>query len=117
MHLGRRRFLMASGATLAAACAPRVDLPPVAGGAPSAPGSTAGDELEEISRLIQSGGPPPDGIPPVEKPAYVSAAEASKQWRDDALVDTFTIDGQPRAYPRFITVGIRVVARDVLRGE
>lgn len=107
MKLGRRRFLAASGAALAAACAPRVDLPQ-AGGAPSASGSVA-DELDEISQAITSGGPPPDGIPPVEKPTYVSVAEASKQWRDDAVVDAFTIDGQARAYPRFITVWHEIV--------
>jgi len=30
----------------------------------------------------------------VEKPTYLSVAEASKQWRDDAVVDAFTIDGR-----------------------
>ena len=103
MKLGRRRLLLVSGAALAAACAPRVDLPRPAT-APSAP-----DELEEISRAIQSGGPPPDGIPPVERPAYISIADASKQWRDDAVVDAFTIDGQARAYPRLITVWHEIV--------
>ncbi|MGH2798958.1 MAG: DUF3179 domain-containing protein, partial [Thermoleophilaceae bacterium] len=102
-----RRFLAASGAALAAACAPRVDLPSAAA-APSAPGSAA-DELNEISQAIISGGPPPDGIPPVEKPTYLSVAEASKHWRDDAVVDAFAIDGQARAYPRFITVWHEIV--------
>ena len=103
MKLGRRRLLLVSGAALAAACAPRVDLPR------SAAAPSAADELDEISRAIQSGGPPPDGIPPVERPAYTSIAEASKLWRDDALMDTFTIDGQARAYPRFITVWHEIV--------
>jgi hypothetical protein len=103
--MDRRRLLIASGATLAAACAPRVDLPP----APVFPVASAGDELDEISRMIQSGGPPPDGIPPVEKPAYVSVADASKQWKDDDVVDAFVIDGQPRAYPRLITVWHEIV--------
>ena len=106
MQIGRRRLLIASGAAFAAACAPRVDLP--AGGAPAASGAAA-DELDQISQAITSGGPPPDGIPPVEKPAYLSIAEASKQWKDDALVDTFTVDGQARAYPRFITVWHEIV--------
>jgi hypothetical protein len=103
MKLGRRRLLLVSGAALAAACAPRVDLP----GSAAAPSDS--DELDEISRAIQSGGPPPDGIPPVDRPTYVSIAEASKQWRDDALMDTVTIDGQARAYPRFITVWHEIV--------
>lgn len=104
MRIGRRKFLAASTAALAVACGPRVDLPP-ARGAPSA----QGDDLDEISQMITSGGPPPDGIPPVEKPAYLSITEASKQWKDDALVDAFVIDGQPRAYVRFITVWHEIV--------
>ncbi len=104
MRIGRRPFLLASGAALAAACAPRVDLPP-----PAAAPSASSDELDAISQLIQSGGPPPDGIPPVEKPVYVPAAEAAKRWKDDDLVDAFVIDGQPRAYVRFITVWHEIV--------
>lgn len=45
----------------------------------------------------------------MEQPTYVSIAEASTQWRDDAVVDTFTIDGQARAYPRMITVWHEIV--------
>lgn len=100
----RRRFLVASAAALAAACAPRADLP-----APAAAPSAKADDLDEISRMITSGGPPPDGIPPVEHPRYLSVAEASKKWQEDAIVDAFTIDGQPRAYPRFITVWHEIV--------
>jgi hypothetical protein len=102
IRIGRRRFLVASTAAIAAACAPRVDLPQA-----SPSGKT--DELDEISQLITSGGPPPDGIPPVEKPIYISIDEASKQWNDDAVVDAFVIDGEPRAYPRFITVWHEIV--------
>ncbi|HUG05666.1 MAG TPA: DUF3179 domain-containing (seleno)protein, partial [Candidatus Limnocylindria bacterium] len=101
----RRPFLIASAAALAAACG---------GGAglalpTSRPTATAFDELDTISGLIQSGGPPPDGIPPIEKPRYIPIAEASKQWRDDDDVDAFVIDGQPRAYPRMITVWHEIV--------
>jgi uncharacterized protein DUF3179 len=102
MRFGRRRFLLASSAAIVAACAPGVDLPK-----PSASAGT--DELDEISQMITSGGPPPDGIPPVEKPAYISIDEASTQWDDDVVVDTFVIDEQPRAYPRFITVWHEIV--------
>ena len=105
MRLDRRRLLLASGAAIAAACAPGVDLLP-----PSAtPSGSTPDDLDEVSRLITSGGPPPDGIPPVESPLYVPVAEASKQWKDDAVVDAFVIDGQPRAYPRLITVWHEIV--------
>ncbi len=107
MRVGRRRFLLASSAAIAAACAPRVELPqPTSAAGSSGPRV---DELDEISQMITSGGPPPDGIPPVEKPTYLSIAEASKVWKDDALVDTFVIDGQRRAYVRFITVWHEIV--------
>lgn len=105
MGISRRDLLMASGAALAVSCAPRVDLPQQA----AAPSASGPDELDEISRMITSGGPPPDGIPPVEKPLYISIAEASKEWKDDAIVDTLVIDGQPRAYVRFITVWHEIV--------
>jgi len=98
IDLRRRRLLIGSAAAFAVACTPRVELPrAVSGTAPA-------DELDQISQAITSGGPPPDGIPPVEKPAHVSLAEATKQWGDDAVVDMFAIDGQARAYPRIITV-------------
>jgi hypothetical protein len=106
IRIGRRRFLLASSAVLAAACAPRVDLP-------QASASEKTDELDKISQLITSGGPPPDGIPPVEKPIYISIDEASRQWSDDAVVDAFVIDAQPRAYPRLITVWHEIVNESV----
>lgn len=103
MKMRRRQFLALSGAAvLGGACGPGVALPA------ASPGE-ATDELDVISGLIQSGGPPPDGIPPVEKPQYLSVAEASKQWNDEAVVDALTIDGQPRAYPRMITVWHEIV--------
>lgn len=100
----RRRFLLLSAsAALAGACAgARVALPTPAPATPV-------DELDEISREIMSGGPPPDGIPPVEKPAYLSVADASKRWKEDTVVDAFVIDGRPRAYPRMITVWHEIV--------
>jgi hypothetical protein len=101
--MSRRRFLfLSSSAALATACGAGVALP-----TPAPPGTA--DELDEISREITSGGPPPDGIPPVEKPTYLSIADASKQWKDDTVVDALTIDGKPRAYPRMITVWHEIV--------
>lgn len=100
----RRPFLIASAAAFAAACGGGAGL-----ALPTTRPAGPDDELDAISRLIQSGGPPPDGIPPIEKPKYVSIAEATKQWRDDDVVDAFVIDGQPRAYPRMITVWHEIV--------
>jgi hypothetical protein len=102
MRIDRRHFLLSSAAAIAAACAPSVDLPK------SSPAAKP-DELDEISGMITSGGPPPDGIPPIERPSYVTIDEASKTWSDDAVIDAFIIGGQPRAYPRFITVWHEIV--------
>jgi len=103
MKIRRRELLVLSAAAaLSEACGPGVALPA------ASPGS-ATDELDVISGQIMSGGPPPDGIPPVEKPQYLTIAEAAKQWNDDGVVDAFTIDGRPRAYPRMITVWHEIV--------
>lgn len=100
----RREFLAVSAAALAGACGGGAGV-----GLPTSRPAEAGDELDAISSLIQSGGPAPDGIPPVEKPQYISIADASRQWKDDAVVDALTIDGQARAYPRMITVWHEIV--------
>jgi hypothetical protein len=106
IRIGRRRFLLASSAAIVAACAPRVDLP-------QASATAQPDELDEISQMIASGGPPPDGIPPLEKPIYISIDEASSQWNDDAIVEAFVINEQPRAFPRLITVWHEIVNESV----
>lgn len=100
----RRRFLALVGAALAAqACG-------TAARTGTTPAETASkDDLDAIADAITSGGPPLDGIPPIEKPQYVSAAEGSKQWKDDTVVDGVIVDGQPRAYPRAITVWHEIV--------
>ncbi|MGH2450420.1 MAG: DUF3179 domain-containing protein [Candidatus Limnocylindria bacterium] len=104
--LDRRRFLALLTAAAAAQACGTVGTP----SRPTPPGtSEPPDELDAIAEKILSGGPPPDGIPPIEKPQYVSAAEASLQWKDDAVVEGLVVDGQPRAYPRFITVWHEIV--------
>lgn len=68
MPIARRRFLTASAAAIAVACG--------GGVAPPAMGATAlGDRLDEISRDIVSGGPPPDGIPLIEKPRFLPSCK------------------------------------------
>lgn len=110
MKMRRREFLaISAAAALAEACGPGVALPT------ASPASTR-DELDVISEQLLSGGPPPDGIPPVDKPQYASITDASKQWRDDAVVDALVIDGQPRAYPRMITVWHEIV-NDAVGGK
>jgi len=48
---------------------------------------------------ILSGGPPPDGIPPVDNPQFVSVAEANAWLNDAEPVLVVDVDGDVRAYP------------------
>jgi hypothetical protein len=58
---------------------------------------------------IFPGGPPPDGIPPIDDPAFVSV-EAAAGWLDDAeAVVALEIDGDARAYPVQILIWHEIV--------
>lgn len=48
---------------------------------------------------IIAGGPPPDGIPPIEDPQFISVAEADTWLNDPEPVMVVDIDGDVRAYP------------------
>jgi hypothetical protein len=48
---------------------------------------------------ILSGGPPKDGIPAIDAPAFVSIADASAWLRDNESVVRVVINGDARAYP------------------
>lgn len=68
--------------------------------------------LDEIS----PGGPPKDGIPPIDNPRYVSIAEASG-WLDPLEpVVTVVANGAARAYPIQILIWHEIV-NDTLGGE
>ncbi len=58
---------------------------------------------------ILSGGPPPDGIPPIENPKYITAAEADAFLSDDEFVLGITRKGISRAYPLQILVWHEIV--------
>ena len=47
---------------------------------------------------LRSGGPPPDGIPPIDTPKFVRAAEVT-DLADQEPVLALEIDGEARAYP------------------
>jgi hypothetical protein len=48
---------------------------------------------------IESGGPPRDGIPPVDQPKFVSLADASAWLQDQKPVIAFELNGDACAYP------------------
>src|SRR5689334_3987746 len=80
----------------------------IPGVAPGAAGqqSNRAQEVKHIVPLDQivSGGPPPDGIPSIDNPKFLSVVDASKFLKDSDLVVGLTINGQTKAYPLLILV-------------
>jgi Protein of unknown function (DUF3179) len=63
---------------------------------------------------IVSGGPPPDGIPSVDSPKFVTVQEAGKNFLSDSdLVLGININGDIRAYPLLILVWHEIVNDEV----
>ncbi len=65
---------------------------------------------------ILSGGPPKDGIPSIDKPKFVSVAEANEWVKDNELVLAIIHKGIKRVYPLQILVWHEIV-NDVIAGE
>ncbi len=64
---------------------------------------------------IQSGGPPRDGIPPIDEPKFVSPSEAAAWLKDQEPVIVFELNGDARAYPLQILIW-HEIANDVVFG-
>ena len=73
--------------------------------------SKAGVPLSEI----ESGGPPRDGIPPIDQPKLVAPAEAGDWLQDQEPVVAFEVNGDARAYPLQILIWHEIVD-DVVGG-
>ena len=73
--------------------------------------SRAGIPLSEI----ESGGPPRDGIPPIDQPKFVPTAEAAEWLKDQEPVVAFELNGDARAYPLQILIWHEIVD-DVVGG-
>ena len=58
---------------------------------------------------IVSGGPPPDGIPSIDNPKFISVPEAEEFLEDSDLVAGLNINGDIRAYPLQILVWHEIV--------
>jgi hypothetical protein len=80
--------------------------------------SSEKDESKAIVPLdkIVSGGPPQDGIPSIDIPKFISAAEADKILEDRELVVGLNINGDIRAYPLQILVWHEIV-NDIVGGS
>lgn len=77
-----------------------------------------GVEHESLIPLneIVSGGPPPDGIPPIDDPKFVDPGTADAWLDDDEPVMVLEIDGDARAYPLQILLWHEIV-NDVVGGR
>src|SRR5712692_1324723 len=62
---------------------------------------------------IESGGPPRDGIPPIDQPKFVSPAEAGAWLKDQEPVIAFELNGNARAYPLQILIWHEIVDDEV----
>jgi hypothetical protein len=69
--------------------------------------------LDDFARNIQSGGPPKDGIPPIDRPRYVAASEAGRFLDADDVVFGFERAGVVKAYPQKILVWHEIVNEEV----
>ncbi len=59
--------------------------------------------------LIVSGGPPPDGIPPIDDPRFVPVADVDFLDDGDEAVIALEVDGEARAYPIRILIWHEIV--------
>jgi hypothetical protein len=73
--------------------------------------------LEDFTQNIQSGGPPKDGIPPIDRPKYISAAEADKLLQANDIVFGLNYHGIVKAYPQKILVWHEIVNDDIKGGK
>jgi hypothetical protein len=64
---------------------------------------------------IRSGGPPPDGIPPIDAPVFESVEDAGAWLQDQSPVIALQIEGDARAYPLAILTW-HEIANDVVGG-
>ncbi len=99
-------------ATLAAAVVALVALP--AAGQTVILQTNRDKALVPIEEIIP-GGPPPDGIPAIDRPAFVTPADAARWLKPKEPVLAVTVNGDARAYPLQILVWHEIV-NDVVGG-
>lgn len=64
--------------------------------------------LVPVDQII-SGGPPPDGIPPIDDPVFVAVAEADEWLADEEPVVVLEVGAEARAYPVQIMIWHEIV--------
>jgi hypothetical protein len=71
------------------------------------------ERLTAFARNVVHGGPPKDGIPPIDNPKYVSAGEADKFLGPEDVVFGMDEKGTARAYPQIIMVWHEIVNEEI----
>jgi hypothetical protein len=104
----------------------RLPARPVRPGPTVTPGSVPGDWLAEFKtdfskhsvpyEEVLSGGPPKDGIPPIDAPRFIAAADADAWLAGREPVIALEIGGEARAYPLQILTWHEIV-NDTLGGR
>src|SRR5258708_4055361 len=85
------------------------------------PGPTRDEWKTDVTKAIVPlseigpGGPPRDGIPPIDEPRFISPAEAGAWLKDDEPVIAFELNDDTRAYPIQILIWHEIV-NDVVGG-
>ena len=62
---------------------------------------------------ILSGGPPPDGIPPIDNPVYESVEQASAWMIEESPVVVVTVNEETRAYPLAVLTWHEIVNTEI----
>ena len=117
--------LCAAAALAASACsgAPQADAPDLVGGEPTgflraiAPtwSTDLGRHTVPLGE-IRPGGPPRDGIPPIDRPVFVPSRDAPDYLADHEPVVALELGGEQRAYPLSILIAHEIV-NDIVAGE
>lgn len=114
LKLSRRAFLRSLGALTAGGSLGWSHLSALAAAQQGKGAATSRAwSLADFVSHIQPGGPPKDGIPPIDRPKYVPAAEAEKFLRAGDIVFGFEYRGVVKAYPQKILVWHEIVNEEV----
>ncbi|MCS4538767.1 MAG: DUF3179 domain-containing protein [Thaumarchaeota archaeon] len=72
--------------------------------------------LDEYAKNIMPGGPPKDGIPPIDNPQYISRDAADSLLSNNDVIFGLEYNGAVIAYPQIVLVWHEIV-NDVIGGE
>ena len=117
-RITRHRFLKLSClglAGLAAGCSTEGTYSPKEN--TSASQAVSNPDLARLEENVVSGGPGKDGIPPIDEPKFVSAAEMDDQLKSDDRVFVLDYNGETKVYPQPVLVWHEIVNDEVAGGK